>query len=266
MARVPGRARGAPAAAAFVRARGLPRGLAALDAASRRSARACCAALDRARRRLEALLGVGGQPPIADAELEALIGEEERASAAWPAACRLERASTREVQWLLRRAACRGLGEPVLDPHWQPAALVVETADGRPAYEPLECDLVRHVNAPILEQDRDLVVDAPEGRSYQAMLALGALPEETVFPGSAELLFAPLEARRVPGRLRAARALDRQPRGDRAGAPADRRRRQRLRRAADLRARAAVVTRSRRTGSSRASSTPTCSRTSGRRC
>ena len=38
------------------------------------------------------------------------------------------------------------------------------------------------------------MVDAPEGRSYQAMLALGALPEETRVPGTAELLFAPLEA------------------------------------------------------------------------
>ena len=102
------------------------------------------------------------------------------------------------MQWLLRRAACRGLGEPAVDPHWRPAALVVETAEGRLAYEPLECDLVRHANAPILEQDRSLVIDAPEGRSFQAMLALGALPEEAEFPGSAELLFAPLEAVQFP--------------------------------------------------------------------
>ena len=40
------------------------------------------------------------------------------------------------------------------------------------------------VNAPILEEDRALVVDAAEGRSFQAMLALGALPEESEFPGS----------------------------------------------------------------------------------
>ncbi len=53
---------------------------------------------------------------------------------------------------------------------------------------------MRHLNAPILEEDRALVVDAAEGRSFQAMLALGALPEESEFPGSAELLFAPLEA------------------------------------------------------------------------
>ena len=58
--------------------------------------------------------------------------------------------------------------------------------------------MVRHLNSPILEEDRALVVDAAEGRSFQAMLALGALPEESEFPGSAELLFAPLEAVEFP--------------------------------------------------------------------
>ena len=134
------------------------------------------------------------QPPIAVAEIEALIGEEERAFRRASGCLPVRRATTAEVQWLLRRAACRGLDEPVLDEHWQPNALMVETPDGRVAYEPLECELVRHANAPILEEDRTLVVDAAEGRSYQAMLAVGALPEESEFPGSAELLFAPLEA------------------------------------------------------------------------
>jgi hypothetical protein len=154
--------------------------------------------VDRARRRLESLFGVGSLPPIAAAEIEALISEEERAFRRAAGCLPVGRASTREIQWLLRRAACRGLGEPALDPHWQPAALVVETTNGRLAYEPLLCDLVRHANAPILEQDRALVVDSPEGRSFQAMLALGALPEEAEFPGSAELLFGPLEAVEFP--------------------------------------------------------------------
>jgi hypothetical protein len=149
--------------------------------------------MDRFRRRLEALAGVGGVPPIAATELEALIACEERAFARAAGCLSVRRATTAEVQWLLRRSACRGLGEPALDAHWQPAAVMVETTDGRLAYEPLETDLVRHANAPILEEDRALVVDAPEGRSYQAMLAVGALPEEADFPGTAELLFAPLE-------------------------------------------------------------------------
>ena len=35
------------------------------------------------------------------------------------------RARTIELQWLLRRAACRGVAEPELDGYWQPDALVV---------------------------------------------------------------------------------------------------------------------------------------------
>ena len=74
----------------------------------------------------------------------------------------------------------------------------METAGGQPAYEPLGTDIVRHANAPVLEQERSLVVDAEEGRSHQAMLGMGALPEESEFPGGAELLFAPLEALAFP--------------------------------------------------------------------
>jgi hypothetical protein len=153
---------------------------------------------DRARRRLESVLGVAAQPPIPGSELEELIGEEERVYRRVSSCLAVTRATTREVQWLLRRAACRGLGEPDLDPHWVPDALVVETTDGRPAYEPLECDLVRHANAAVFEEDRSLVVDGPEGRSHQALLAVGSLPEEAVFPGTAELLSTPLEAVEFP--------------------------------------------------------------------
>src|SRR5439155_18599821 len=125
--------------------------------------------LDRARRRVEELLGVGGVPPLAAAEIEALIVAEERAFRRAEGCLPVRRATTRELQWLLRRAACRGVAEPALDDHWEPSALLVETAGGAVAYEPLGTDLVRHANAPILEQDRALVVDAEEGRSHQAL-------------------------------------------------------------------------------------------------
>jgi AAA-like domain len=149
--------------------------------------------MDRMRRRVEQLAGVAAASPIAASEIEALIAEEERAFRRAAGCLPVRRASTRELQWLLRRAACRGVGEPGLDDHWEPNALVVKAADGRTAYEPLATDLVRHANAPILEEDRTLVIDAPEGRAFQAMLTLGALPEESEFPGGAELLFSPLE-------------------------------------------------------------------------
>jgi hypothetical protein len=148
--------------------------------------------LDRARRRVEALLGVAGSP-IPEAEIDALLAEEERVFGRVSACVPARRASTAEVQWLLRRAACRGVCEPMLDEHWQPAALRVATPDGRAAFEPLASELVRHCNAPVLEEDRSLVVDGEEARSHQAMLAVGALPEQTVFPGSAEILMSALE-------------------------------------------------------------------------
>jgi hypothetical protein len=153
--------------------------------------------LGRTRQRVEGLFGVNRTLPIAAAQLEALIVAEERALRRAEACLPLRRATTRELQWLLRRACSRGVAEPVVDRHWEPAALIVE-ANGRPAYEPLSSDLVRHVNAPVYEHERSLVIDAEEGRSHQALLALGALPEEVEFPGGAELLFSPLEALSFP--------------------------------------------------------------------
>jgi len=156
------------------------------------------AGFDRIRRGVEGLFGVEHPVPIPASEIDALVVAEERAFRRAEACLPVRRATTRELQWLLRRAACRGVAEPVLDDHWEPSALIVETANGQPAYEPLGTDLVRHANAPVLEQDRALVVDAEEGRSHQAMLGIGALPEESEFPGGAELLFSPLEALAFP--------------------------------------------------------------------
>jgi hypothetical protein len=150
----------------------------------------------RARRRAEELAGVGGPRPVSGAELEALAGVEQRTFERLSGAVALQRASTRELQWLLRRAACRGVAEPALDRHWEPDALVVVAPDGSAAYEPLECDLWRCADAPATEdpgQPPSLVVEAEEGTAYQSFLCAGSLAEEAEFPGAAELLFDPLE-------------------------------------------------------------------------
>ena len=153
---------------------------------------------DRGRRRLEDLLGVAAARPISGSELEGLATAEQRLFERLAAAVSLRRAETRELEWLLRRAPLRGIGEPRIDAHWQPDALVIETPDGRVAYEPLEHDLWRCVNAPLREdpgRPPALVVEAEEGTSHQAFLVLGALAEEAEFPGpQAELMFAPLES------------------------------------------------------------------------
>jgi AAA-like domain len=150
----------------------------------------------RLRRGVEELAGVGAAQPISGAELEALATAEQRTFDRLGGALALERASTEELQWLLRRAACRGVAEPASDRHWQPDALVVVAPGGTAVYEPLEHDLWRCANAPATEEPGEppsLVVEAEEGTSYQALLCAGSLAEEAEFPGAAELLFGPAE-------------------------------------------------------------------------
>jgi hypothetical protein len=150
--------------------------------------------LDRARRRVEELAGVGAPRPISGKELEALAAAEERTFTRLAGIARLRRATTSELQWLLRRGGCRGVAEPCLEEAWQPDALVLEGEDS--AYEPLEHDLWRLANAPMSEDPSEppsLEVEAEEGRSFQALLCAGSLAEEAEFPGPAELLFASLE-------------------------------------------------------------------------
>ncbi|HST38788.1 MAG TPA: ATP-binding protein [Conexibacter sp.] len=154
--------------------------------------------VDRARRRVEDLAGVGAAQPIPAAQLEALAVAEQRAFEQLRGTLPCQRATTREVQWLLRRVELRGVGEPVLDAHWEPDALLIETPEDRVAYVPLEHDLWRCCNAPVVEPRTGparLVVESEQGDSHQAVLCVGELAEEPVFPGAqAELLFAPLEA------------------------------------------------------------------------
>jgi hypothetical protein len=144
----------------------------------------------------------GAPRPISGAELDSLSEAERRTFERLRAALGLERTSTRELQWLLRRASCRGVAEPALDRLWQPDALVVRAPDGSSAFEPAEHDLWRCANAPMGEEPGEppsLTVEAEEGVGYQAFLCAGTLASEAEFPGpQAELLFAPAEAAGFP--------------------------------------------------------------------
>lgn len=157
---------------------------------------------DRARRRMEELFGVGAPRPISASELDSLADAERRTFERLGGVLGLRRASTRELEWLLRRTSCRGVGEPARDRFWEPDALVVRTPDGSPAYEPVEHDLWCCANAPMSENPSEppsLVVEAEEGVGYQAFLCAGSLASEAEFPGpQAELLFAPAEAAGCP--------------------------------------------------------------------
>lgn len=99
-----------------------------------------------------------------------------------------------ELQWLIRRAFCRGLGEPDVDGLHEPRALVFER-NGAAVLAPLEGDVLRWTDGDVEHHGRFLRIQAESGVSWQAQLVLGALPEQSQFPGArAELMFAPVES------------------------------------------------------------------------
>jgi hypothetical protein len=99
-----------------------------------------------------------------------------------------------ELQWLVRRAFCRGLGEPAVDGLHEPRALTFER-NGEAVLAPLEGDVMRWMDGYVEHLGRTLKVESELGRSWQAQLVLGALPERMQFPGPrVELMFAPAES------------------------------------------------------------------------
>jgi hypothetical protein len=151
--------------------------------------------VDRVRRRVEDVAGIGVASPVSAGELSELETREQRIYERLNGIVQTRRARTVELQWLLCRAACRGISEPELDEHWAPDALVVTAPGGGVDFLPLGHDLRRCANAAITERQQSLVVDSEQGQCHQAMLAVGALADAPEFPGAtAEVLFSPLEA------------------------------------------------------------------------
>lgn len=103
-------------------------------------------------------------------------------------------ARTVELQWLVRRAFCRGLGEPAVDGLHEPRALAFE-CNGEAVLAPLEADTVRWMDGFVHQRGRHLRIESELGVSWQAQLVAGALPEHARFPSERlELMFAPPEA------------------------------------------------------------------------
>ena len=102
-----------------------------------------------------------------------------------------------QLQWLVRRAFCRGLGEPAVEGLHEPRALLFERGSGQQggsAMAPLEGDVVRWMDCLIEHRGRALRCESELGVSWQAQLVVGALPEQASFPGAAvELMSAPVE-------------------------------------------------------------------------
>jgi hypothetical protein len=151
---------------------------------------------ERALSRIAALAGRSVNVAISDSRLVALAQAEQQLHERLSSAIELRRASTRELEWLLRRAPLRGVAEPDLDRLWAPDALVIED-EGGATYEPLGWDLWR-LPAVVLREDPEhppsLHLEIEQGEGFQALLCLGALADAPVFPGAAaELLRAPLD-------------------------------------------------------------------------
>lgn len=152
----------------------------------------------RALREFARATGVDDPRALSEARLLELASSEERVFARICDFFEAERATTLDLQWLVRRSFCRGLSDPQLETHWRPQALAIVDGDHL-SYRPLEVDVLRLFDSVITVGERSLAIRSEQGTSHQALCVVGALPETVSFPGeSAELLFAPLEALDFP--------------------------------------------------------------------
>ncbi len=139
-------------------------------------------------------LGLSDPRGMSRRDLEKVLARERKAYERTLSYLDCDRARTSELQWLIRRGYTRGLGEPRLDPQWRPSAISFHDEKGIQRYRPLESDLMRLHDCRVQINSRSLVIDSELGRSHQAVLVVGALPEQSVFPGhESELLFSPFE-------------------------------------------------------------------------
>jgi hypothetical protein len=175
------------------------------------SVRQAAQGVTRALARLRELVRGGGAMRaargIGRGELEVLARLQETVQRRIADYLDVEPASSAELQWLVRRSLCRGLGEPDCDLGFEPQALLFDDEGEEWRYVPLEVDLLRLFDSPVWQPtgaggwlpEPYLVAASERGASYQTLLALGALPEAVPFPSrQAELLFAPLEALDFP--------------------------------------------------------------------
>lgn len=144
--------------------------------------------------RLAARVGFEENRGLSRAQIEALRALEAKAHDRVLAYLDCERIGSRRLATLVRRAYSRGIGEPDCDEGFAPQALCFLDADGEERFEPYGHDLLRLHEGRVTIERRSLVIDSERGRSHQAQLVIGAMPEEAVVPGpAAELMFAPLE-------------------------------------------------------------------------
>ena len=150
-------------------------------------------------RGVQQAIGLADVRGISNADLGELRQVEERAFDRVREFLPSERARSGEIAELIRASYVRGISDPHVDPNWKPQAIWIEGNEGEGGggssrFEPFEHDLFRLHESRLTVETRALRVETEAGTSHQALLVLGALPDESSFPGSdVELMFSPLE-------------------------------------------------------------------------
>ena len=146
------------------------------------------------RTQLAHALSLGERRLLSSTELERSQVRAEEVHACLAEFLPVRRTRGVELQWLVRRAYCRALGEPLLDELHEPRALVFER-NGEAVLAPLEGDVMRWGDGLVEDRGGLLRIESELGTSWQAHLVMGAVPERVSFPGAAaELMFAPVES------------------------------------------------------------------------
>ena len=151
-------------------------------------------------REISTQLGFGDTRGLTHEQLRGILRLESRTFERIYGYLDCERCSSDDLQWLVRRAYTRGLGDPQMDPHWAPEAIEFPADDGANRFVPRTAEMLRLQDSLIdTHNPRQLFVRSEMGDAYQALLAVGTLPEETIFPGpEAELMFAPTDNLEFP--------------------------------------------------------------------
>jgi hypothetical protein len=151
-------------------------------------------------REISTQLGFGDSRGLSPEQLRQIMRLESRAFERVYGYLDCERCSSNDLQWLVRRAYTRGLGEPEIDQQWSPQAIEFPNGDGADRYVPDRAEMLRlHDSLVDASNPRGLFVRSEMGDAYQVLLAVGTLPEQTVFPGpEAELMFATTENLEFP--------------------------------------------------------------------
>ena len=138
---------------------------------------------------------LAGPGHLSAVELERLRGRADEMHARIEPSIPVRPARTLEVQWLVRRAFCRGLGEPEVDGLHEPQALVFER-NGDAVLAPLEADVMRWSESYVEQRGA-----STRGRVRARHELAGAsrrrerCPRSPPFPSSRlELMFAPAES------------------------------------------------------------------------